>query len=142
MLLKSKSFTMNKLIVIAVASIGLLMFNSCAKEEGPGGKATITGKLKVLNYNSTFTTLLDEYYAPGKNVYIMYGDHTFADDNVDTGPDGTFTFEFLREGKYTIYAVSKDKNDPTFTGTISMQTTVEITDKKQVLDIGDLVVYD
>ncbi len=133
---------MKKIRLISSAFVLLLFIVSCTKEPGPGGKATVKGKLKVQNYNSSFTVLQDTYYAAGKNIYIIYGDETAVGDNIDTAPDGSFEFRFLRKGKYKIFAVSKDKDHPTYTGTISITKDVEITDKKQTVDIGDLVVYD
>lgn len=133
---------MKKNKFIPVVFMLILLVVSCKKDPGTGGRAIIKGKLKVKNYNSSFTVLQDEYYAPGENIYIIYGDESSVGDNIDTAPDGTFEFKYLRKGKYKIFAVSKDKDNPTFTGTITISKETEITDKKQVIDLGDIVVYD
>lgn len=43
-----------------------------------------------------------------ERVYIIYGDHEFAADDVRTDEAGRFSFEGLQKGNYKIYVLSKD----------------------------------
>ncbi|MEM7039952.1 MAG: hypothetical protein AAF570_23465 [Bacteroidota bacterium] len=112
---------------------------SCNVKEGEGGLGTITGKIWALDYNAELTNLLGQYYAPGENVYIVYGDDEVYGDQMDTHHDGTFRFDFLRKGTYHIYAYSKDTTGVSI-AELPIIKTVEITDRKQVVDIGELVI--
>jgi hypothetical protein len=127
---------------ISICIIALALIASCKKPEGQGGRASIQGKLLIRNYNNGFTILQDTFYVAGENVFIMYGNETSVGDNVKTAPDGSFKFEYLRKGKYKIFVTSKDKQNPTFTGTIPVIKEVEITSNKQTVDVGDIVAYD
>ncbi|MBK9456483.1 MAG: hypothetical protein IPO24_13285 [Bacteroidetes bacterium] len=50
--------------------------------------------------------MYQEYYSPDEKVFIVYGDNTAFDDEVSTAYDGTYKFEYLRKGLYTIYVYS------------------------------------
>ncbi|MBI3521335.1 MAG: hypothetical protein HY062_18485 [Bacteroidetes bacterium] len=128
-------------------SIGILVgltliccFSGCKKDAGSGGKATIKGKVYAKNYNSSATLLLNEYYIQGENVYITYGNDVAVADNVKTSYDGTYVFPYLRKGKYKIFVVSKDINSSGLDATVPVIHEVEITGKKQVIELSDLVI--
>lgn len=119
----------------------LILFSlSCKKPPGEGGFATIKGRLYVKNYDPTFVVLLSEYYLPGESVYIMYGETNEVGDNVRTTNDGTFTFNYLRKGKYKVYAIGKDNTKPSLNVPKETLVEIEITEKKQVVNLGDLVI--
>lgn len=92
--------------VILILTSNLIL--SCAKEEGAGGTSSITGKVAVRQYNANFTQLVEQYYATDEEVFIIYGDDPVYGDKVTTNYDGTYQFEYLQEGHYTIYAYSED----------------------------------
>lgn len=117
-----------------------LFFLSCKKQPGEGGFATIKGRLYVKNYDPTFTVLLSEYYLPGEFVYIKYGDNNEVGDNIRTTNDGTFTFNYLRKGKYKVYAIGKDNTKPSLSIPKETLVEIEIKEKKQVVDLGDIVI--
>lgn len=121
-----------------------LAFTSCKKEPGEGGFATIQGKLYVKDYNQFFTLINGEYYAQGENVYIVYGDGPGVGNSVKTSYDGTFVFEFLRKGKYKVFAISKDSSAAFINSnkTKEVMMEVEIKEKKQKVVLPDLVVLD
>ena len=125
---------------LALAAISLaFVLTSCTNEAGPGGKASIKGRLhatNVWNSNCIAITNGDEYYVPDEEVYIVYGDDPSYGDRIRTGPDGTFWFQYLRVGTYKIYAYSNDCDDPSGKSAVIMS--VEITDKKQEVDLGIL----
>ncbi len=128
----------NLTLIIGIIIIGCLA--GCKKDAGSGGKATIKGKVYAKNYNSNATLLLNEYYIQGENVYITYGDDVAVGDNVKTSYDGTFVFPYLRKGKYKVFAVSKDINSSGLDATIAVIQEVEITGKKQVVELSDIVI--
>ena len=119
-----------------------ISFSSCKKGPGEGGRATIKGRVKIKSYNKEFTILKDEYYSQGENVYITYGDNTAVQENTKTSYDGTFEFPYLRKGKYKVFVVSKDSTSPDLTATISIIKEVEITAKKQTIEIPEFTVID
>lgn len=91
-----------------ILSIVLFSLLSCKKEEGSGGKYSITGKVFVSTYNSTYTVLKSQYYGQAVTVYLIYGDEPVFQTSQKTNYDGTYQFAFLRKGEYTIYVYSKD----------------------------------
>lgn len=117
-----------------------VVFISCKKQPGEGGFATIKGRLYVKNYDPTFTVLLSEYYLPGEFVYIKYGDNNEVGDNVRTTNDGTFIFNYLRKGKYKVYAIGKDNSKPSLNIPKETLVEIEIKEKKQVVNLSDLVI--
>lgn len=131
---------MNIMRIFLMVSILGIIISGCKKEPGEGGRAKIRGKVYCKNYNSEFTVLINEYYAPGENVYIIYGDNTTVGDNVKTSSDGSFEFPYLRKGKYKIFAVSKDTTSPGLTGEVSVIKEIEIKSKKETVIVPDLVI--
>lgn len=130
--------------IIAIAAIllaGTLSF--CKKPAGPGGKASIKGKIYVKDFNTAaFGSPIAEYYAPGESVYICYGTSTTTGNSVKTGPDGSFEFLYLRTGHYKVFANSRDtsihvsgssKENP-----VSIE--VDLTGNKQTYDVGTIVI--
>lgn len=121
----------------------ILTIAACNSGPGPGGQATITGKVYVKgNWNSTCTLFTDSstgftpFYAPDVDVYLIYGDEPSYGDRVRTAPDGTFQFKYLREGTYTIYAYSNDCTAQS--GTTASTATVTISEKKQAVTLSNL----
>jgi len=117
----------------------LLSFLSCNKEPGPGGQASIQGKIKVDNYNA-LCVYVDSYYGPDEEVYIIYGDEPASGDRVRTAPDGTYMFRFLRPGKYKVYCYSEICNASTGPNVEAVIAEVEITGKKQEIVVPDIIV--
>jgi hypothetical protein len=133
-----KSVSRFAFIVVAIVTL----FAACTTGPGPGGKASIQGKVKMTNrWSATCTELaqpFDSFYAGDVDVYIIYGDDPSYGDRVKTGPDGTFWFKYLRPGKYTVYAFSKDCNATDGSETKVVELSCEITDKGQTLITEDL----
>jgi len=119
--------------------VACLTFSAaCKKEPGPGGQASITGKLKVQAYNGTCTVLQSEYYGIDEDVFIIYGDTPGQGERVRTGPNGTYYFPYLQKGKYTIYALSENCAAPGELEAIKAE--VPITERKQATTLEDIVV--
>jgi hypothetical protein len=117
-----------------------LLMLSCKKEPGSGGKSTIYGKVLVKEYNTSFTDLLETYYGPGIWVYIIYGDDRDYGDRIQTGYDGTWEFKYMRPGSYKVYALSKDSTMQT-NADVPVMLNVEVPDKKQDIEVPDLVIF-
>lgn len=122
-----------------------LICTSCTKDPGIGGKATIRGKVRVVDYNdNTCLPTGDEYYGAEERVYIIYGDNGFYDDDVRTDPNGLFEFRWLRKGDYTIFVYSDCPGGgcpdqcPSGTKPISVSTTIG--KNKEEVELGDIVV--
>jgi hypothetical protein len=129
---------MKRFFFFPLLFITLLQF-SCEKEEGEGGTSTITGKVFVRQYNSNFTFLSEQYYAPDEDVYIIYGDDAVYSDKTTTNFDGTFRFKYLREGNYTIFAYSEDSANYPTRHQIPVMLDVKISKRNQTIEIEDII---
>lgn len=110
----------------------LLSLFSCDLPEGEGGNSTIRGHVFLKKYNSDFSRLIQEYYLPDERVYIIYGDDTTSyNDEIRTHYDGSYEFRYLRPGKYTVYAYSRDSLS--ITGLPIIAVKKSITDRKSVV---------
>ena len=127
------------LVFCGIASFTALM-SSCDKEPGEGGNSTITGKVYVRDYDPYFLFLETEYYASDEEVFLIYGDGITPNDRIWTGPNGDFEFPYLRPGKYQVYVYSDDSTMTSPSGTVPVYRQVEITEKKQTIDIGTIVI--
>jgi hypothetical protein len=116
-----------------------LFFSSCDKPAGEGGTSRIKGKIYIRDYNSTFTILEDEFYAMEERVYVTYGNDDFYDDDIRTSYDGTYAFNNLRKGSYTIFAYSDDSLLATPGGMYPVFKTVEITEEYQTIEIPTII---
>jgi hypothetical protein len=130
---------------LAWSVILAIVIMSCAKEEGEGGNSSITGKVFVKDYNSTFTYIHHQYYGQDEDVYIMYGNHNYFDDKTSTSYDGTFHFGNLRKGSYTIFVYSKDTTYYTNPSTnkselIAEKKVIEITKNNQHIVLDDIII--
>ncbi len=117
------------------------IFSGCQVHEGPGGLASITGRVYAFDYNAELTTLLNEGYAGEVDVYIVYGENAVFDDDQKTHFDGRFRFDFLKKGTYTLFVYSKDSTLANVKIEYPIMKTVEITEKNQDMDLGDFVVW-
>jgi hypothetical protein len=124
---------------IAAAAICFLSF-SCEKEEGKGGTSSITGKVLIREYNTNFTFKIEEYYATDEDVFILYGDDEVYGDKTSTNPDGTYQFEYLREGNYTIFAYSEDSANYPTKHEIAVMQQVKISGRKKEFIVPDIVI--
>jgi len=132
--------SINKNLFMLGMPLLLLFLGACQKSAGPGGKASIKGKVYVKDYNTGVTTLLAEYYGAGENVYISYGDNPSANENVKTGADGSFEFSYLRPGHYTVFVMTRDTTIK-YSGAdteIPLKLSVDISGKKESKDLGTL----
>lgn len=129
--------------VFFIMALFAIAFASCEKNEGRGGSSSITGKVIVQEYNSDFTIKVGEpYLAQDVEVYIIYGSDEVYGDKFQTGYDGKYEFNYLQEGKYTVYVMSKDTTNRLTKELIPIIEEVEITDKNQVIVVDDIIIID
>ena len=119
--------------LISTIVITSFCVSSCSKDAGQGGNSTIWGKVYVKDYNTDFSHLIYEYYAPEIDVYIIYGNDMSYGDRTRTNYDGTYEFKYLRSGNYKIYAYSTDSLNPN-SSMLPVIQNVEITKRKQTID--------
>ncbi len=112
----------------------IINLSACTKAEGPGGKATITGKLFKIKGSGNIEVEADE------SVFIIYGKGGIGfDDDVKTNYDGTYKFENLRKGNYTIFAYT-DCDDPNDFENCIETIEVEIARQDRVIQLDSLIV--
>ncbi|MGB1247539.1 MAG: hypothetical protein ACPG4Z_01545 [Chitinophagales bacterium] len=119
--------------IILIFSIAILLF-SCSKEEGVGGKNTITGVVMVQERHELSDVIVAEYPATEDRVYIVYGEDSYYSDEARTNYDGSYRFEYLYGGSYSVFAYSECKICDA--GTVPIIIPAELSGKKDevVLD--------
>ena len=122
--------------------LGIFLF-ACKKEAGEGGTSVIEGR--VMNYSISFNGTSNDttiFPKPKEDVYIIYSDDEGEvwDDNFETHWDGTYRFEYLRKGSYTIFIYE----DSTIVGTINYDYPifkhVSITNNNSTNTLSDFVI--
>lgn len=99
---------MNKTIkLLLTLLVAVLLLPSCNKGPGEGGTGTVQGFVKLVHHpDDDYTLTPDTIVAAKTDVYIIYGDENYFGDDVETGADGMYQFEYLRSGEYTVFAYS------------------------------------
>lgn len=97
----------SKWIFLGLLCAMLLSFSACSKGEGEGGTAVIEGKIMtILHDNDNYLLETDTVPAAKCDVFIVYGDDDCYNDDMETAPDGSYRFKYLKKGEYTIFAYS------------------------------------
>ncbi len=123
-------------LILFFSILTLSLTNSCKKVEGPGGGAVIKGVIQEQKYNA-LGNVIAEYPAANQSVYLIYGTtDQFYDDDVKTSYDGSFVFNYLQKGTYTVFVYEDNANEPS--GKSVVKETFEITDKGEVKDLGTI----
>lgn len=128
--------------IIIYLSLGIAILASCKKFEGPGGKAQITGSIQGNKYDGA-GNLLATYAMKDHNVYLIYGNDSgdnFYDDDISTSYDGSFEFNYLTKGNYRLFTYGKCPSCPG--GDTVLIYDIEITGKKEVIDLGTINIRD
>lgn len=95
-------------LLLALISTVSLLNSSCTKNEGYGGTASVKGKIVTSYYNDDYSLLIKEAPAVDEDVYLIFGDDDNVGDKIVTNANGTFSFNFLQPGSYTLYFMSED----------------------------------
>lgn len=122
-----------KKIIIALLCLPLL-FDSCKKTEGKGGKYSIEGKIFAKYYDNDLTVYTGSGYAADVDVFLVYGDEPGYGEKSVTGYDGSYSFKYLRKGKYKLYVYSKD--------TLGQSPTLDVPVVKEIDLSGDVELED
>lgn len=131
----------HSILFFAVLIFSIFSFISCEKEEGTGGMSSISGNIYNTDYSPGFSEIIDQYAIPDTDVYIIYGDDDTYSDKIETSHNGNFKFEYLREGKYTIFVYSKDSSHSSTSEIIPIKVNVEL-DRKENKNIGKINIID
>lgn len=119
---------------------------ACNKEPGNGGLASVRGRVmkEVRLVLSNPETVVQTYPAPDEDIWIIYGENISPDDRERTNFDGEFEIRFLRPGDYTLYVYSRDTTGLPNTSPNRMPIIREFTidQRREQLDLGDIVIYD
>ncbi|MCG8576216.1 MAG: hypothetical protein MI810_15100 [Flavobacteriales bacterium] len=117
----------------------VLLMASCEKPAGEGGTSAIYGKAYAEVYNEAGTEIVSQYYAADEDVFIIYGgENGTYDDKFATSHDGSFRFENLTIGTYTLFIYSRCL-DGCDSGYDIVEKKIEITENKSENNIGDIV---
>lgn len=90
-----------------VGILGLILLIGCSKEAGEGGKNSIEGVIIMQEFTESGDLFVIEYPAAEERVYIIYGDNAYYADETRTNYDGSFRYEYLYKGDYTIFIYSE-----------------------------------
>ncbi len=131
---------MRRIILLTGIVIVLFLENSCQKGPGIGGEASITGKITGITYDKkTFTYILDSGAVGNLKVNIIYGDDIQVDASQNSSYDGSYDFQYLRDGNYTIFVYSRSHKTDLYDSAVVVKAT--LTGKKQVLNLPVIRVY-
>ena len=93
-------------ILMTLLALALIL-PSCNKGPGEGGTGTFQGYVKLVHHPDDDYTLTPDTMAAAKtDVFIIYGNEVYFGNDVETGADGMYQFEYLRPGDYTVFAYS------------------------------------
>jgi len=123
-------------VIIAMASVLFLI--SCGKQEGEGGKNTITGVIIKEEWTKNTNQFVTEYPASEERIYIIYGDNAYFANEVKTNYDGSFRFEFLYKGDYQIFVYSECLACPG--GVEPLFVDIKLTQHKEIYVIDTLLI--
>jgi len=131
----------HKFTIPAFALI-LVVLCACEKPPGPGGRATVTGKVYAYDFDNTQNYLISQGYSSGEKVYIIYGNGTSIGNNVSTSSDGSFEFKYLNKGHYKVFVNSLDTSHKIKGNDTEIPVMVEFDIKgvKEKIDLKDIVI--
>jgi hypothetical protein len=114
----------------------IILIISCKKDPGPGGLASIRGKVFGTDVTASFN-MRDSGYLGNQRVFISVANDPIYFDDVRTSYDGSFEFSFLRKGSYDVWSYS-DCDTCTWKQQMVIRKGIEIDDKKETVTIEDL----
>jgi hypothetical protein len=127
---------MKNILLLIFSILVLSLSNSCKKVEGTGGGATIKGIIQEQKYNA-LGNIIAEYPGSDQDVYLIYGSvDQFYDEDVKTSYDGSFVFNYLQKGTYTVFVYEDDATKPS--GKNVIKQTFDITEKGQIIDLDTI----
>ena len=125
---------------LLLASLVIPLLFACERDEGFGGNSSISGTIKIREYNNDMSVLLDEYLADDHNVYLVFGNNTAVGDKTETSYTGDFRFSYLTPGDYELYYYSDDTVSGSGHDDVPYSTNITL-GKNEDKDIGTLYSY-
>ena len=113
----------------------------CTKSPGVGGTATISGRVEAIYVQKGTFDTLDIKALPDVRVYIIYGTGSTQDDDTRTSPNGSFKFEYLNQGDYSVYAYSESLIEPSELVEVSQKVNVNKSQDDVVLPTLTVIQY-
>lgn len=86
---------------LTVSLILFLVFVSCKKNEGLGGRATIKGDVFAYDINAA-GMLQDSGWIQDQDVFLSFGSNSSLDLRARTNEKGEYEFRGLQKGNYTL----------------------------------------
>jgi len=118
---------------IGIVLLWFFALVACNKTEGEGGTSSIEGVVIKQNFNNA-GQFENEFPAPDEKVYLIYGEEdNIYDDDVNSHFDGRYRFDFLKKGKYQLFAYSECKLD-NCPNIVPVFVDVEITESNQIVN--------
>lgn len=120
----------------------LITLAACSKPAGPGGRATVKGKVYAYDYDNTQHYLLSKGYTSGEKVYIVYGTSESVGNTIRTRDDGSFAFMYLNKGHYKVFVNSLDTSIKIKgnNSDIPVIKEFDIKNNTQTVDLGDIII--
>lgn len=98
---------MERIFQLLLLLVAVALLPACNKTEGKGGSGTLQGFVKLVHHpDDDFTLTPDTMPAAKTDVFLVYGNNAYFGDDVETGADGMYQFEYLTPGNYTVYSYS------------------------------------
>ena len=98
---------LNKKLLLALGLLGFVLIISCTKEAGYGGLSSIQGKVYTKDITPNSQIVQDSGYTANIKVFISADESSQVLDEVRTDLDGSFKFDKLRKGNYTIWTFTQ-----------------------------------
>ena len=102
------SFNLIQRKLAFLLTFSTLLLVSCEQPEGYGGSAAVRGHIISKYYSDDFGTFIRSEPAIDEEVFLLFGDDENLGDRVFTSLTGSFAFEYLRPGSYTLYFMTED----------------------------------
>ena len=98
---------MKKLLSCLLLAFLALLMSACNTGPGTGGTATLEGTVLLVQHpDDNYSLVTDTVPAAKEDVFLVYGNNTFYDDDLEADNTGFYRFKYLRPGTYTVYAYS------------------------------------
>lgn len=127
---------MKNVIFLVIFSV---VFVGCVNLEGEGGNSSIEGRVFYIDYVQGKQAVLDTFPAVDEDIYIVYGNGEYSDDDVSTNGNGEYQITGLRKGKYRLSVYSADPYGNGFDVPVTVD--VEISKRKETVLIENIYIY-
>ena len=94
--------------MIAILTGMSLLFSGCESPEGYGGSSSISGNIITEYYNDDYSLFIRHEPSVDEEVFLLFGDDENVGDRVRSSITGSFAFNYLQPGKYTVYFRGED----------------------------------